>query len=136
MSETNPYIDPHDAIIEDIHMRPSGDVDLRFAHLNVFERVAHERYDVWSYQAVLLCRQVTALEMSGIGNADAWVSDMSYDGVSDELSASRANVTTQVDGFELILDNGAIIRIVCGSVCWRLNARIKRLETWEGPIQS
>lgn len=136
MSETSQYIDPHDAIIGDIRVRPSGDVDISFAHLNVFERVADERYDVWSYQAVLLCQQVTAIEMNGIGNADAWVSDMSYDGVSEELSANRAGLPSQVDGFELILDNGATIRIVCASVCWRLKARIKRLETWEGPLQS
>lgn len=136
MSEVNQYIDPHDAIIDDIRIHPSGDVDIAFAHLNAFEQVGYERYDVWSYRAALLCRQVTALEMTGIGSGDAWVSDMSFDGVPEYAPTNRAGLPIPVNGFELILDNGAIVRVVCASVCWRLGSRIKRLETWEGPLQS
>lgn len=136
MSEVNQNIDPHDAIIDDICIRPSGDVDIGFANLNVFEQVGYERHDVWSYRAALLCRQVTALEVTGIGSADAWVSDMSFDGVSEGAPTNRAGLPIRVDGFELTLDDGGIIRVVCCSVCWRLGARINCLETWEGPLQS
>lgn len=136
MSEVNQYIDPHDAIIDDIRIDPSGDVNIGFAQLNVFERVGEQRYDVWSYRAALLCREVTVFEMKGIGSADAWVSDISYDGVSDDEPTNRAGLPIPVNGFELILDNGATIRVVCASVCWRLGYRIKWLETWEGPLQS
>lgn len=136
MSDLNRYIDPHDAVVEDIRVRLSGDVDISFAHMNVFERVADERYEVWSYRAVLRCRQVTSLEMIDLRSADAWVSDLSFQGVEQGRPMNRAELPTPVDGFELTFDNGATIRIACASVCWRLTTRVKRLETWEGPLQS
>jgi hypothetical protein len=130
-------IEPHDSRVDEVVISPAGLSRIDFAHLAVYHACDGEKFEIWSYRAVLEAQRVYRMIVDGCLE----ITDYVDDGVVvlfgkelvdwKELLESRA--ATQI---KLTFGSGKTIDIHCHEAQLRLRQPIRHVEDWTGPLYS
>jgi len=128
-------IEPHDSRVGAVVIPATGPSRIEFAHLAVYHTRDIERYEIWSYQAVLEISGVDRMLVEGGSEVRDHVDDgmVLLDG--EELVDWKALLDPRpVTRIKLTFGSGRIIDIRCREAQLRLQHAIKHMEDWVGPL--
>jgi hypothetical protein len=125
----------HDARLNSLILKSSGDGKLEFSHMCVYIETSPNEYDVWSYQVDLMLDGVKRVSIGGPLNSGHYVSDGHITDVDGcEIEMATALTWTVADNIELVLSSADILSIKVARVQVMLVAPLEKLETWSGPL--
>jgi hypothetical protein len=129
------HIELHDARLDSILLSGDGGAALDFKHLVVYRKVAADRFDVWSYRARLLVRELKRFEVNGALREDDYISDgQILDGDGDEIEPVSCVRRRPADHVRIVFGSGTTLVIDCGSILIELTHALKKTDEWLGPL--
>jgi hypothetical protein len=128
-------IEPHDSRVNAVVITATGPSRIEFAHLGVYHTRDIERYEIWSYQAVLEISGVDRMLVEGGSEVTDYVDDGMVLLAGEELVDWKALLDPRsVTRIKLTFGSGRIIDIQWHEAQLRLQRVIKHVEDWVGPL--
>lgn len=138
MASRGTCVELHDARVEAVE-HEAGTCVVTFSHLCVFERIAEDEYEVWSYRAKLRILQASEVVLPGPLLEDDRVYDASVrlsDGtdISQDTENFGLGVRCEDCRVRLSFSSGAILTVAGSEMTLEEIQRVKFIERWAGPL--
>ena len=134
-------IELNDSKVNIISLKQGGFCEVEFSQLYVFERVATEHYEGWSYRATLRLEHVSESAFKGMLLADDYVSDGHLFGPDGTDIAEKEDVfTTSFSApcteLTLLFGSGAFLSVKADKASFCSVTRGEFVESRNGPLRS
>ncbi|NLT49884.1 MAG: hypothetical protein GXX85_03075 [Ignavibacteria bacterium] len=111
------FIELHDARINEI-ITNGNDLSIQFSHIPVYKNHDEQKYAIWAYQAVLMCKDVNYVSIRGKwDNKDDYIIESIFFEESDykhfDITMNNLNNLKKI---EITMFNGANIKITCNKI--------------------
>ena len=135
------WVELHDSRVAEAGQQPDGTYLITFAHLNVFERIADDDYEVWGYRAHLRITGPSDVGLPAKSSEDDRVVDGSVvlaDGtdVSEDTAKFGLGVRFSNCRVKLWFASGGILNVAGAEMAVESAERLNFLEHWTGPLKS
>jgi hypothetical protein len=135
------WVELHDSRVAEAGQQPDGTYLITFAHLNVFERIAEDDYEVWGYRAHLRITGACGVALPAEISEDDRVVDgsvMLADGMDVSEDTARFGLGARFSNcrIKLCFASGSVLSAAGEEIAVESAERLKFLEHWTGPLKS
>ena len=134
------FVEIHDAYLNrSIALRTDGAACIGLTNVGMYFARSSERFEVWSWEAEIVCAASIRLVVDGPISGDDRISDhivTRTDGApSPDLLAMMAN-PMEVETFALRFTSGAVVAVTARAVQLIPKRVVARRADWRGPLRS